>query len=81
MQAAWYERNGAAVDVLRVGELPDPQPGPHEVRVRLRTAAINPSDVKARGGSRPVLPPRVGMWFLRLRSLAQGARRPMCTAN
>ena len=59
MQAAWYERNGAAVDVLRVGELPDPQPGPHEVRVRLRTAAINPSDVKARGGSRPVLPPRV----------------------
>lgn len=59
MLAAWYERNGAAADVLQVGERPDPQPGPHEVRVRLRTAAINPSDVKARGGSRPVLPPAV----------------------
>jgi len=59
MLAAWYERNGAAADVLQVGERPDPQPGPHEVRVRLRTAAVNPSDVKARGGSRPVLPPAV----------------------
>jgi NADPH2:quinone reductase len=29
------------------------------VRVRLRASAVNPSDVKARAGSRPVIPPRV----------------------
>jgi NADPH:quinone reductase len=57
--AAWYERNGAARDVLRVGEQPDPLPGKGEVRVRLRASGLNPSDVKARGGSRPVILPRV----------------------
>ena len=59
MQAAWYETNGAAQAVLRVGERPDPEPGPHEVRVRVHAAAVNPSDVKARGGSRKVLLPYV----------------------
>src|SRR3970040_2256391 len=59
MLAAWYERNGTARDVLRYGEQPDPVPGKGEVRVRLRAAAVNPSDVKARGGGRPVIPPRV----------------------
>lgn len=59
MLAAWYDQNGAARDVLRVGEQPDPQPGKGEVRVRLRASGLNPSDVKARGGSRPVIPPRV----------------------
>jgi len=57
--AAWYEKNGPASEVLRVGELPDPEPGAGEVRVRLRASGLNPSDVKARGGSRPVVPPRV----------------------
>jgi len=59
MLAAWYEQNGAARDVLRVGEQPDPVPGKGEVRVRLRASGLNPSDVKARAGSRPVIPPRV----------------------
>lgn len=59
MLAAWYERNGAARDVLQVGEQPDPLPGKGEVRVRLRASGLNPSDVKARGGSRPVIPPWV----------------------
>jgi NADPH2:quinone reductase len=59
MKAAWYERNGAAADVLRVGELPEPHPGPGEVRVRMATSAVNPSDVKSRSGSaRPILFPR-----------------------
>jgi NADPH2:quinone reductase len=52
MIAAWYERNGAAAEVLRVGEQPDPQPGPGEVRVALHAAGINPSDVKTRAGLR-----------------------------
>ena len=59
MLAAWYENNGAARAVLQYGEQPDPLPGKGEVRVRLRASAVNPSDVKARGGSRPVIPPRV----------------------
>ena len=59
MLAAWYERNGAAREVLQVGEQSDPVPGRGEVRVRLHASAVNPSDVKARAGSRPVIPPRV----------------------
>ncbi len=48
MKAAWYDRSGAARDVLQVGELPDPQAGPGEVRVRIAASGINPSDVKRR---------------------------------
>jgi NADPH:quinone reductase len=49
MRAVWYERNGAA-DVLHLGEMPDPMPGPGEVRVRMVTSGINPSDWKRRQG-------------------------------
>lgn len=59
MRAAWYERNGPAHEVLKVGELPDPQPGPGEVRVRLHASGINPSDAKGRGGNRPMIEPLV----------------------
>jgi NADPH2:quinone reductase len=61
MQAAYYEATGAARDVLRLGELPDPEPGPGELRVRLVYSGVNPSDVKSRAGLRSkVLPfPRV----------------------
>jgi NADPH2:quinone reductase len=52
MKAAWYESKGAARDVLRVGERPDPQPAPGEVRVRIRMSAVNPSDTKSRAGLR-----------------------------
>jgi len=51
MRAAWYERNGAASDVLAVGERPDPEPGAGEVRVRVAAAGINPADVKRRSGA------------------------------
>jgi NADPH2:quinone reductase len=59
MRAAWYERNGAAADVLRVGELPIPEPGPGEVRLRVVASGLNPTDVKARAGSRPMGFPRI----------------------
>ncbi len=52
MQAAFYERTGAAADVLQLAELPDPVPGAGEVRVRLRWSGVNPSDVKSRAGLR-----------------------------
>ena len=48
MLAAWYEKPGPASEVLRVSELPDPEPGPGEVRVRLTTSGINPGDTKKR---------------------------------
>jgi NADPH:quinone reductase len=59
MRAAWYERNGPAAEVLKLGELPVPEPGPGEVRVRVVTSGLNPTDVKARAGSRPMGYPRV----------------------
>jgi NADPH2:quinone reductase len=49
MLAAWYERPGPAAEVLQVGEMPDPHPGPGEVRVRLTVSGINPGDTKKRG--------------------------------
>jgi NADPH2:quinone reductase len=58
MKAAWYERNGAARDVLQVGEMETPEPGPGEVLVRLATSGVNPSDVKSRRG-RPLAFPRI----------------------
>ncbi len=59
MRAAWYERNGAARDVLVVGEWPAAPPGPGEVRVALETSGVNPSDVKTRAGSRPMIAPKI----------------------
>ncbi len=58
MQAAWYERNGPAEEVLLVGEWPTPDPGPGEVRVRLAWSGVNPSDVKSRA-RRPLIAPRI----------------------
>src|SRR5262247_968394 len=59
MLAAWYEKNGPAAEVLQVGELPVPEPGPGEVRVRVVASGLNPTDVKARAGSRPMGFPRI----------------------
>jgi NADPH2:quinone reductase len=60
MRAAWYEKNGAAAEVLKVGEMETPPPGPGEVRVRLATSGVNPSDVKSRAGTaRKIAFPRV----------------------
>ena len=60
MRAAYYEKNGAARDVLNVAEVDTPKPGPGEVRVRLKTSGVNPSDVKAREGrTRKLSFPRV----------------------
>src|ERR1700687_5119801 len=51
MKAVWYERTGAAVDVLSFGDMPTPVAGPGEVRVRLETAGSTPADVGRRAGS------------------------------
>ena len=48
MKAAWYERQGAARDVLVVGDMDDPQPRTAEVRIRIAFSGVNPGDVKKR---------------------------------
>ncbi len=58
MRAAWYTKNGDAREVLETGELPTPVPGAGEVRVKLATSGVNPSDVKSRR-SRPLGTERV----------------------
>jgi NADPH2:quinone reductase len=57
MRAAWYSKSGSARDVLVVGELATPSPARGEVRVKLATSGVNPSDVKSR--RRPLLYERV----------------------
>jgi NADPH:quinone reductase len=51
MKAVWYERTGAAPDVLSYGDMPTPTAGPGEVRVRLEASGVNPADVGRRAGS------------------------------
>ncbi len=38
--------------VLEIVELPDPQAGPGQVRIRVRAAAVNPTDTHIRAGTR-----------------------------
>ena len=60
MRAAYYERNGAAGDVLRIAEIERSPPQPGEVQVRLHASGVNPSDVKNRAGlTRKIAFPRV----------------------
>ena len=53
MKAIGYARFGAAKEVLFSLEAPTPSPAAGQVLVRLIRSGVNPSDVKARAGSRP----------------------------
>jgi NADPH:quinone reductase len=68
MRAVWYEKLGPAEAVLQVGTMPDPQPGPGEVRVRIGFSGVNPSDVKRRAG-----PPTAAIPFPRVIPNQDGA--------
>src|SRR5215207_8980376 len=50
MRAIWYDRQGPAAEVLQSGEMADPEPGPGDVRVRIRFSGVNPGDTKKRRG-------------------------------
>ncbi len=56
MRAAIYEQAGPSAAVLRVQEVPTPEPGPGEVRVRIECSGVNPTDWKSRSGTtaRPI---------------------------
>ena len=51
MKAAWYEKIGAADEVLQLGEMADPNPKAGEVLVEIKASGVNPSDVKIRAGA------------------------------
>lgn len=53
MHAITYDRFGPAAEVLNLSEIDLPAPAPGEVTVHLAFSGVNPSDVKARAGSRP----------------------------
>src|SRR3954447_2333416 len=53
MHAARYQRSGPALDVVEVGEIPTPEPGPGEVRVRIAFSGVNPTDWKSRSSADP----------------------------
>ena len=55
MKAAWFEKFGAAADVLVLGEQPAPVAQAGEVLVRVHASGVNPSDVKKRAGAFPNL--------------------------
>ena len=50
MLAVTYNRVGPADEVLSFGEIEAPSAGAGEVRVKLASSGVNPSDVKTRAG-------------------------------
>jgi NADPH2:quinone reductase len=51
MKAVWYDKTGPAAEVLTFGEMPAPEAGPSEVRIRLEASGVNPADTYRRAGS------------------------------
>ncbi|MGF1578156.1 MAG: zinc-dependent alcohol dehydrogenase family protein [Gemmataceae bacterium] len=89
MKAAVLEQFGEPAEVLQIQDVPKPEPGDGEVRVRMLVSPINPSDLMtARGiyGRRPDLPATPGYegagiidaispgWIARLRGLKPGKK-------
>ena len=60
VKAARFSRFGGP-EVLEIVDLPDPHPGPGQVRIAVRAAGVNPSDWKKREGLMdPGLPQTMG---------------------
>jgi NADPH:quinone reductase-like Zn-dependent oxidoreductase len=49
MKALFFEKHGE-LDVVKYGDVPDPEPGPHEVLIRVRACALNFLDIWVRRG-------------------------------
>jgi NADPH:quinone reductase-like Zn-dependent oxidoreductase len=63
MKAVVFDRCGDPAEVLQVRDVPAPEPGPGQVRVRMLASPINPSDllyVRGEYGRRPALPAGAG---------------------
>jgi NADPH:quinone reductase len=89
MRAIVFDRHGEPADVLQLREVPLPEPGRGDVRVRMRASPINPSDllvVRGHYGRLPTLPASPGFegvgiidavgpgWIAKLRRLRPGRR-------
>ena len=60
MKAVWYDKQGPAREVLHCGDMPTPEAGPGEVRIKLEASGVNPSDTYRRAGTTdPMEYPRV----------------------
>jgi trans-2-enoyl-CoA reductase len=55
--AAVYETHGNPAEVLRLVKLPQPEPGPADVVVKMSAAPINPADLNAIEGKYPIKAP------------------------
>lgn len=55
MRAMMYQ-GGGGTDVIHLGEVPLPEPGDHQVRVRVRASGLNRADVLQRRGNYPAPP-------------------------
>jgi NADPH:quinone reductase-like Zn-dependent oxidoreductase len=63
MKAIIFDRFGDPAEVLEIREIPVPEPGPGQVRVRMMATPINPSDlsfVRGKYGRLPKLPATPG---------------------
>jgi NADPH2:quinone reductase len=57
MKAAYFESTGAP-DVIRIGDVPTPEPKAGQLRVKVLAAAINPIDTYIRSGAAPMALPK-----------------------
>src|SRR3974377_1155434 len=58
MRALRFDQTGS-LDALKVSDIPKPAPGPNEVLVEVKAAAVNPSDIKnVLGGMHETTVPR-----------------------
>jgi len=55
MKAAWFKAFGTPEEVLEIGEWKTPDPKHGEVKIKLSTSGVNPSDTKKRAGANPAL--------------------------
>ncbi|MGL6094985.1 MAG: NADPH:quinone reductase [Fimbriiglobus sp.] len=56
MKAAYFDRTGGP-EVIQIGDLPTPEPGPGQVRVKVVATSVNPIDTYVRAGAtNPTVP-------------------------
>ena len=53
---AWLMDSYNGVETLRLGEVPDPRPGPNDLLLNMRFAALNPADAFLASGMYPAKP-------------------------
>ena len=57
LMRAWLMDSYEGVEKLRLGEVPDPQPGPGQALLQMKFAALNPADAFLAQGMYPAKPP------------------------